>query len=142
MVRADKVVICAGMWRRNVAAELNWSVPLHAAEHFYVVTEPIPGLPRDLPTIRDMDAKVYAKPDAGKLLVGFFETHSKPWGMDGIPPDFSFDSLPDHVRLSAYRCWRRSDCNSISTIPKASPRTTASCWGPCPTLPAFRRHGF
>ncbi|MER9134603.1 FAD-dependent oxidoreductase [Mesorhizobium sp. M0768] len=95
IARADKAVVCAGMWSRNVAAELNWSVPLHAAEHFYVVTEPIPGLPRDLPTIRDMDAKVYAKPDAGKLLVGFFETHSKPWGMDGIPRDFSFDALPD-----------------------------------------------
>ncbi|TIN68275.1 MAG: FAD-binding oxidoreductase, partial [Mesorhizobium sp.] len=73
----------------------DWTVPLHAAEHFYVVTEAIPGLPADLPTIRDMDAAVYAKPDAGKLLVGFFESHAKPWGRDGIPLDFSFDSLPD-----------------------------------------------
>lgn len=100
LVRAEKAVICTGLWSRNVAADLNWTVPLHAAEHFYVVTEAIPGLPTDLPTIRDMDAKVYAKPDAGKLLVGFFEAHAKPWGMDGIPRDFSFDSLPedfDHI---------------------------------------------
>ncbi|RWK55930.1 FAD-dependent oxidoreductase [Mesorhizobium sp.] len=100
LVRAEKAVICAGLWSRDVAADLNWTVPLHAAEHFYVVTEAIPGLPTDLPTIRDMDAKVYAKPDAGKLLVGFFETHAKPWGMDGIPRDFSFDALPedfDHI---------------------------------------------
>ncbi|TIP08013.1 FAD-dependent oxidoreductase [Mesorhizobium sp.] len=100
VVRAEKAVICTGLWSRNVAADLNWTVPLHAAEHFYVVTEAIPNLPNDLPTIRDMDAKVYAKPDAGKLLVGFFETHAKPWGMDAIPRDFSFDSLPedfDHI---------------------------------------------
>lgn len=95
LIRAEKAVICAGLWSRNVAADLNWTVPLHAAEHFYVVTEAIPGLPADLPTIRDMDAAVYAKPDAGKLLVGFFEAHAKPWGRDGIPLDFSFDSLPD-----------------------------------------------
>ncbi|WP_027155928.1 FAD-dependent oxidoreductase [Mesorhizobium sp. WSM2561] len=100
MVRAEKAVICTGLWSRNVAAELNWTVPLHAAEHFYVVTEAIPDLPHNLPTIRDMDARFYAKADAGKLLVGFFEPDGKPWGMDGIPRDFSFDSLPedfDHI---------------------------------------------
>ncbi|MER8678266.1 FAD-dependent oxidoreductase [Mesorhizobium sp. M0037] len=100
LIRAEKAVVCAGLWSRNIAADLSWTVPLHAAEHFYVVTEAIPGLPADLPTIRDMDAAVYAKPDAGKLLFGFFETRAKPWGMDGIPRDFSFDSLPedfDHI---------------------------------------------
>ncbi|SFK14680.1 FAD-dependent oxidoreductase [Bradyrhizobium sp. Gha] len=95
LVRTEKVVICTGMWTRALAADLNWAVPLHAAEHFYVVTEAITGLPADLPTIRDMDARFYAKADAGKLLVGFFEPDGKPWGMDGIPHDFSFDSLPD-----------------------------------------------
>ncbi|KNY13257.1 FAD-dependent oxidoreductase [Shinella sp. SUS2] len=95
LVRAEKAVICAGLWSRNVAADLNWTVPLHAAEHFYIVTEIIPNLSADLPTIRDMDAAVYAKPDAGKLLVGFFEQRAKPWGMNGIPRDFSFDALPD-----------------------------------------------
>ncbi|RWM79807.1 FAD-dependent oxidoreductase [Mesorhizobium sp.] len=99
-VRAERAVICTGLWTRNIAAELNWSVPLQAAEHFYVVTEAIRDLPHDLPTIRDMDARVYAKADAGKLLVGFFEANGKPWGMNGIPQDFSFDSLPedfDHI---------------------------------------------
>jgi len=96
IVRTERAVICTGMWTRAMAADLNWSVPLQAAEHFYVVTEAIAGLPSDLPTIRDMDAGFYAKPDAGKLLVGFFEyNNGKPWGMEGIPLDFSFDSLPD-----------------------------------------------
>ncbi|WP_407185340.1 FAD-dependent oxidoreductase [Bradyrhizobium centrosematis] len=95
VVRTEKVVICAGMWSRELAAELNWTVPLHAAEHFYVVTESIAGLLPDTPTVRDLDACFYAKEDAGKLLVGFFEPKGKPWGMEGIPREFSFDSLPD-----------------------------------------------
>ncbi|TIN31906.1 MAG: FAD-dependent oxidoreductase [Mesorhizobium sp.] len=100
IVRAEKAVICTGMWSRGVGADLNWSIPLHAAEHFYVVTESVPDLPHNLPTIRDMDARFYAKADAGKLLVGFFEADGKPWGMEGIAQDFSFDSLPedfDHI---------------------------------------------
>ncbi|NEU98215.1 GcvT family protein [Bradyrhizobium uaiense] len=95
VVRTEKVVICAGMWTRALAADLNWTVPLHAAEHFYVVTESMAGLSPDTPTVRDLDACFYAKEDAGKLLVGFFETNGKPWGAAGIPREFSFESLPD-----------------------------------------------
>lgn len=94
-VRTERVAICAGMWTRSLAADLNWTVPLHAAEHFYVVTESIAGLSPDTPTVRDLDACFYAKEDAGKLLVGFFESKGKPWGMEGIPREFSFESLPD-----------------------------------------------
>ncbi|QKC98904.1 GcvT family protein [Mesorhizobium sp. NZP2298] len=95
-VRTEKIVLCTGIWTRTFAADLKWTVPLQAAEHFYVVTEAIPNLPQDLPTIRDMDAGFYAKADAGKLLVGFFDyNNGKPWGGNGIPQDFSFDALPD-----------------------------------------------
>ncbi|MCK1699424.1 FAD-dependent oxidoreductase [Bradyrhizobium sp. 144] len=95
IVRTEKVVICAGMWTRSLASDLNWTVPLHAAEHFYVVTEPIRDLSPETPTVRDLDACFYAKEDAAKLLVGFFELNGKPWGADGIPREFSFDALPD-----------------------------------------------
>ncbi|MHC1948348.1 GcvT family protein [Bradyrhizobium sp. UFLA06-06] len=96
-IRTEKVVICAGMWSRTLAADLNWTVPLHAAEHFYVVTESIAGLSPETPTVRDLDACFYAKEDTGKLLVGFFEHNGKPWGMEGIPREFSFESLPDDL---------------------------------------------
>ena len=89
------VVNCAGMWARQVGMMCNVEVPLHAAEHFYVVTEPIEGLPADLPVLRDQDLHIYVKEDAGKLLIGAFEPNAKPWGMNGIPEDFSFDQLPD-----------------------------------------------
>ncbi len=93
-VKAEVVVNCAGMWAREVGLMAGVDVPLHAAEHFYVVTEPM-NLPPNLPVMRNMDACAYYKEDAGKLLIGAFEPHAKPWGMNGIPEDFCFDELPE-----------------------------------------------
>ena len=85
------------MWSRELAAAVGVSVPLHAAEHFYIVTEPMAEVPRDLPVLRVPDECTYYKEDAGKLLVGAFEPVAKPWGMDGIPEDFCFDTLPEDM---------------------------------------------
>ncbi len=71
------------------------TVPLQACEHFYIVTEPIDGLPRDLPVMRVQEECAYYKEDAGKILLGCFEPKAKPWGVDGIPEDFNFGELPE-----------------------------------------------
>ncbi|MBP9182851.1 MAG: GcvT family protein [Fuscovulum sp.] len=96
-IAAKKVVVCGGMWSRDLAAEIGVTLPLHAAEHFYVVTEAIPDLPRDLPVMFTADEWAYYKEDAGKLLVGFFEPGAKPWGQQGISDSFCFDSLPEDI---------------------------------------------
>ncbi len=93
-IAADIVVNCAGMWARELGACSGVNVPLHACEHFYLITEPIPGLTR-LPVLRVPDECAYYKEDAGKMMLGAFEPVSKPWGMDGIPEDFCFDQLPE-----------------------------------------------
>ncbi|MBU6378975.1 MAG: FAD-dependent oxidoreductase [Gammaproteobacteria bacterium] len=94
-IAADTVVLAAGMWSHALGRAAGVAVPLHAAEHFYIVTEPIAGLPSNLPVLRVYDECAYYKEDAGKLLMGCFEPIAKPWGMDGIPEDFCFDSLPE-----------------------------------------------
>ena len=94
-IGAEFVVNCGGMWGREIGRMAGVNVPLHAAEHFYVVTEPVDGLSPDTPSLREQDAGVYVKEDAGRLLVGAFEKEAKPWGMDGIPDDFEFGQLPD-----------------------------------------------
>jgi len=94
-IRAETTVLAAGMWSRTLAGQIGVNVPLHAAEHFYIVTEPIEGLPKDLPVLRVPDECTYYKEDAGKILVGAFEPVAKPWGMQGIPDDFEFDTLPE-----------------------------------------------
>ena len=95
VIRAKTVVICGGMWSRELAAKIGVTLPLHAAEHFYIVTEPIPDLPKDLPVLFFGDECSYYKEDAGKLLLGCFEPVAKPWGHNGIPENFCFDSLPE-----------------------------------------------
>lgn len=94
-IEAEYVVNCGGMWARDIGRKAGVDVPLHAAEHFYIVTEPIPDLARDVPVLRDPDHALYFKEDAGRLLIGMFEPVAKPWGMDGIPEDFAFQQLPD-----------------------------------------------
>ncbi|SDW44584.1 4-methylaminobutanoate oxidase (formaldehyde-forming) [Albimonas donghaensis] len=99
-VTAEIVVNCAGMWARDFGAAAGVAVPLHAAEHFYMVTEPVPDMPAHLPTLRVPDECAYYKEDAGRILLGAFEPVAKPWGMEGIPEDFCFDDLPpdfEHV---------------------------------------------
>ena len=84
-IAADTVVLCAGMWSHGLGKDCGVAVPLHAAEHFYIVTEPIQGLPGNLPVLRVQDECAYYKEDAGKLLVGCFEPVAKPWGMTRDP---------------------------------------------------------
>ncbi|RUV53549.1 FAD-dependent oxidoreductase [Mesorhizobium sp. M7A.F.Ca.MR.228.00.0.0] len=95
-IEADIVVNCAGMWARKLGAQNGVTIPLHACEHFYLVTEPIPGLTR-LPVLRVPDECAYYKEDAGKMMLGAFEPVAKPWGMDGISEDFCFDQLPEDM---------------------------------------------
>ena len=92
-IDADYVVICGGMWSRDLAATVGVNVPLHACEHYYVLFESVVGLDPSLPVLRDYDACTYYKYDAGKLLVGAFEPEARLWGADGIPEDFCFDEI-------------------------------------------------
>jgi 4-methylaminobutanoate oxidase (formaldehyde-forming) len=92
-IDADYVVLCGGMWTRNLAASIGVTVPLHACEHYYVLFQDVPGLDPSLPVLRDYDHCSYFKYDAGKLLVGAFEPNARPWGMEGIPDDFSFGEI-------------------------------------------------
>jgi 4-methylaminobutanoate oxidase (formaldehyde-forming) len=94
-VKAEFVVNCAGMWARDVGAMAGGSIPLHACEHFYVLTEEMAELPSNLPVLRDLSGCAYYKEDAGKILLGAFEPNAKPWGSDGISEDFCFDELAE-----------------------------------------------
>ena len=96
-ISCDKIVISAGMWSREIGKMCGVNIPLHACEHFYALTEYSSEITKNLPVLRIPDAQIYVKEDAGKLLIGAFEEKSKPWGMDGIPENFEFDSLPNDL---------------------------------------------
>jgi 4-methylaminobutanoate oxidase (formaldehyde-forming) len=77
-IECEYLVLSTGMWSRQIGEELGVSIPLYPAEHFYIITEPIKDLPKDLAVLRDFDDRLYLKEDAGKLLVGVFEGKSIP----------------------------------------------------------------
>ena len=93
-IACDMIVNCAGMWGHEVGRMAGVNVPLHACEHFYIVSEPISGLTQ-MPVLRVPDECAYYKEDAGKMMLGAFEPNAKPWGMKGIPDSFEFDQLPE-----------------------------------------------
>lgn len=94
-VECEVLAICAGQWSRAVGQMCGVSVPLHSAEHMYIVTGKIEGVTPDLPVMRDPDGYTYHKEEVGGLVMGGFEPDAKPWGMDGIPYPFEFQLLPD-----------------------------------------------
>ncbi|MCW2831029.1 MAG: FAD-dependent oxidoreductase [Aeromicrobium sp.] len=95
-VEAEIVVNCAGQWAHQLAAQIGVNVPLHSAEHFYVVTDQIEGVRPDLPILRDPDGYTYVKEEVGGLVVGGFEPEAKPWvAPDSIPYPFEFQLLDE-----------------------------------------------
>ena len=102
-VEAEVVVNCSGQWAAQVGAMAGVSVPLHSAEHFYVVTDQVDGVHPDLPILRDPDGWTYFKEEVGGLVVGGFEPDAKPWvSPDRVPYPFEFALLDedwDHFQV-------------------------------------------
>jgi 4-methylaminobutanoate oxidase (formaldehyde-forming) len=102
-IAAENVVNCAGMWARQLGEEAGVAIPNQAAEHYYLITEKIPGLPPGLPVLEDPASHAYFREETGGLLVGLFEPVCAPWNVGGIPANFSFGEIePDWDRMAPY----------------------------------------
>ena len=100
---AENVVICGGMWSRQLGASAGINLPLQAAEHYYLITENIEGLSRDLPVLEDPSTYTYYREEVGGLMLGLFEPGAAPWKLDGIPDDFAFGEIePDWDRVGPH----------------------------------------
>ena len=77
-VECERVVLAAGLWSRDLATQCGVNLPLYAAEHVHVRTEPVPGAAPGMPVLRDLDGYLYVRHEDGRLLVGAFEP-------DGLP---------------------------------------------------------
>ena len=94
-IECETLVNCAGQWARQFGALAGVTVPLYSAEHFYIVTDRIAGVPTNMPVMRDPDGFIYYKEEVGGLVMGGFEPQAKPWKVDPIPSDFAFQLLPE-----------------------------------------------
>ena len=102
-IECDKVVIAAGLWGRELSAKAGVMVPLQAAEHYYLLTEPIEGITAELPVIEDPESYGYFREEGGGMLVGMFEPVGKAWSLDGTPKDSAFAVLPpDWDRMTPF----------------------------------------
>ena len=97
IIECEYIVLATGMWSRQIATDINVSIPLYPVEHFYILTEAVSNLDKALPVLRDYNHCLYIKEDAGKFLVGIFEPNAKPAFVNTkkVPDDFSFSELPE-----------------------------------------------
>lgn len=95
-IACEKLVICAGLWSRQVGKLAGVNIPLVPVQHQYIVTEPIKGVPRNLPTLRDPDRLTYYKEEVGGLVAGGYEPNPIPWATRGIPEGFHFTLLEEN----------------------------------------------
>ncbi len=146
-IEAEHVVIAAGMWSRQIGAAAGINLPLQAAEHYYLITEPIEGVHRDLPLLEDPHTWAYFREEVGGMMIGLFEPDAAPWNIDRIPDDFSFgeikpdwDRMGPHVELAFSRIPAAADvgvrklfCGPESFTPDLSPLVgeapgLRNCW--------------
>ena len=102
-IETEVVVNAAGMWARQFGALAGVAIPLQAAEHYYLLTDTVPGMDPDLPVIEDPDNYGYYRPESDGMLVGLFEPVAAPWSLDGVPGGFSFGKIsPDWERMEPF----------------------------------------
>ena len=102
-ISAEIVVNAAGMWGREVGELAGVSVPLQAAEHYYLITDTVEWAHPDLPIVEDPDRYGYYREEGGGILVGLFEPVAAAWSLDRVPKDVAFASLPpDWDRVGPY----------------------------------------
>ena len=103
-VEAETVVLACGLWTRDLAATVGVPVPLYAAEHVHVSTEPIEGAHDLLPLVRGLDGSFYARHHAGGLMIGAFEPNGRPRSTASIPEEWAFGEFgPDWEHFAPTR---------------------------------------
>ncbi|MGI9645660.1 MAG: GcvT family protein [Ilumatobacteraceae bacterium] len=102
-IECELVVNCGGLWARQIGAMAGVAVPLQAAEHSYMITEPFDAVSPDMPILEDPDRYAYYREETGGLMVGLFEPLGAAWKVERPPSDFSFGEIPtDWDRLAPF----------------------------------------
>ncbi len=102
-IQADVVVNCAGMWARQIGELSGINIPNQASEHYYLITEEIDDIPKNMPVLEDPSHYGYYREEVGGLMVGLFEPKCAPWNIKRIPENFSFGEIePDWDRMGPF----------------------------------------
>jgi heterotetrameric sarcosine oxidase gamma subunit len=145
-IETEIVVNAAGMWARQFGALAGVSVPLQAAEHYYLLTDTVPGMDPALAVIEDPDNYGYYRPEGDGMLVGLFEPVGAPWSLDGVPRDFKFGKLPpDWDRMERFLgpalaripCLAETGVRTFFCGPESFTADVRPLLGPAPELDGY-----
>ncbi|MDA3790808.1 MAG: FAD-binding oxidoreductase, partial [Desulfobacula sp.] len=102
-ILADVVINCAGMWARQIGEVDGINIPNQAAEHYYLITEEIDNIPKNMPVLEDPSHYGYYREEVGGLMIGLFEPVCAPWKIKKVPETFSFGEIePDWDRMGPF----------------------------------------
>ena len=100
-IRTRHIVNAAGTWCREIGAMMGADLPVVPMLHQYLVTAEVPEIAAriaagepELPIIRDPEESWYLRQERDGFIVGPYETAGRPWGVDGVPPEFGMELLP------------------------------------------------
>ena len=93
------VVDAAGAWSRLVAARLDAALPVVPTRHQLLITEPIPGVGREFPIARVIDAHVYVRHERGGLMLGGYEPDPMQVDAGALPESFDMADLPLDIEV-------------------------------------------
>ncbi|MDH3879591.1 MAG: FAD-dependent oxidoreductase, partial [Desulfobacterales bacterium] len=142
-IQCEIVVNCTGMWGYQIGEMLGVNTPVVPFQHQYMVTDPIEGIPKDLPTIRDKDNLIYYKEEVGGLVMGGYERNGIPWAIEGVPNDFTSKLLNsdfDHFEqlsqpaIERTPCLKKAGISKLINGPEAFTPDGDAILGPAPEL--------
>lgn len=92
---AGVVVNAGGPWSTLLAETVAVGLPAAAIGHCYLTTRPDPRHPVDRlsPSIRDRHLRIYARPEAGGLIVGMYGAAPPVHDMAALPDDFDMAAM-------------------------------------------------
>ena len=101
-VVSEHVVVANSFWARELLATLDINVPVFPLEHHELITDSIPEIEQldfELPVIRDPVSPANMRQEGNGILCGIYESEPVPWGVDGIPRDYSGELLPNNTEI-------------------------------------------
>ena len=103
-IRCVHVVNAAGTWCREIGAMMGAELPVTPMLHQYLVTAGVPEIAEraaagepELPIIRDPEESWYLRQERDGFILGPYEADGRPWGVDGVPPEFGMELLPPEL---------------------------------------------
>jgi 4-methylaminobutanoate oxidase (formaldehyde-forming) len=145
-IACETVVCAAGLWSPQLGALAGVRIPLCAAQHFYLLTKPLPEVHRDLPLFLGYDERLYGREDVGGLLVGFFDSDALPVGPEQLPRDFAFGLLDENwsqveanvaIATRRFPVLERAEIRMLLNGPESFTPDMQMLLGEAPELPGF-----